>query len=844
MTRLLKPIIAAIAVLISFGVSEGASKSILFTGKLDKNAPSVALEQGSVTALKNMKRPSPAVPIGWERRAGTTHYNTTPLGAKIDGIFQYKNNEFGTDAFFTQSNNTIYLSSSIPPGTVASFGTGIYTVDSGTSPAFGEKINDDMIWASKGTTPWAYSGASAYPDGFLVSHETGTTLYADGWDKVRDKRTDTNIVFVQHSGNSEFGYVGYRRRLSGFYLDLLSTNVMASGLTISARRSGAWVDVSNRVDGTASGVTTLYQSGHVSWDASELDEPYLLPGTKNHLYWYRTGVTADVTDGVKVSRVLVNDRCEEMTNLWSGLYDIAVGCMLSSATGYQDYLGEITDGTDVNYVDVGSLTTTYALYVGFVYPAFGIKLNLVNGYTNVSTALTTTVSYWSETTGWTTISSVEDFTDNGNGYALGQSGMIQWDGSQIHENKRSLGGSLTPLYWYKLTWSATVPADVRIWEIAQAQKPETIPPFPKYDGVIESNGYAVFWPSVWYDNGLDFAQMGYPHIMNGPLRGSSGPIFGPGKVNSLARISDYIFVSTEKPYRLYLLEGKVPGKWDSLMVSGQIGSVGPHTMLVVEDAIKRFSATKTVVAAVLMDPGGVYLVERVPIKISDPIAEYWDTTSAPYIEPAYAYLSYAWIDYLNNIVCFAVPMNLTGTGTQTTNNVVLPYNYITDEWYDMWVLADPPAVGASIIGSDDQRIALTGTYNGYIDRMNSGDSDYTTAIEHYLTISEVLPFVGNIPDPLNYSATLRSVKTKSKSKTSGDIEVVIYPDGDTSGVTLDSISLINSGKTWTAGRANSNEWGESFSIRFRSGIDNADEWLDDFVGFTIEVEPRRETQVK
>jgi len=77
-------------------------------------------------------------------------------------------------------------------------------------------------------------------------------------------------------------------------------------------------------------------------------------------------VIRDVTDGIKAWRVRVNDRCEEMTNLWSGLYDIAVGCMVSSATGYQDYLGEITDGTDVNYVDVSNLTTSYAIYFGFV----------------------------------------------------------------------------------------------------------------------------------------------------------------------------------------------------------------------------------------------------------------------------------------------------------------------------------------------------------------------------------------------------------------------------------------------------------------------------------------------
>ena len=569
-----------------------------------------------------------------------------------------------------------------------------------------------------------------------------------------------------------------------------------------------------------------------------------MPGTKNQLYWYKAGVTSDVTDGIRAWRINVNDQCEEMTNLWSGYYDIAVGAMKSTVTGYQDYLGEVTDGTDVNYMDVGGLTTSYAAFFGFVNPAFGIKLNLANGYTNLSTTMTAVVYYWDSVNGWTTVGDIQDGTSF-NGYSLGQSGLITWDGGQFHEDKRSLGGSLTPLYWYKIVWSVTIPADVRIYEVAQAQDPETTISFPKYDGVIESNGYAVFWPSVYFKNGFDFAQMGYPHIMNGPLRGTSGPIFGPGTINSAARLGDWLFVSTMNPYRLYLLEGKVPGKWDSMMISDQVGSIGPHTMLVINDAIKRFSTNRITVAAILLDANGIYLAEKIPIKISGPIQNYWDTGSTPYIEPSYADKSYAWIDYQNNIICFAVPMNFTdSSSTQTTNNVVIPYNYITDEFYDLWIFADPPSVGASIINSDNQRKVFLGTYNGYVDVANSGNSDYVTKIEHYVTTSDILPLVGIVPDFLNRSSILRGIKTKSNAKTSGDIEVVVYADGDTSGVTLTSIPLTNTGKNFVMGKTTANEKGESFSIRFRSGIDNADEWLDDFLGFTIDFRPLRETQVQ
>jgi len=119
-----------------------------------------------------------------------------------------------------------------------------------------------------------------------------------------------------------------------------------------------------------------------------------------------------------------------------------------------------------------------------------------------------------------------------------------------------------------------------------------------------------------------------------------------------------------------------------------------------------------------------------------------------------------------------------------------------------------------------------------------------TKIEHYVTTSDILPLVGIVPDFLNRSSILRGIKTKSNAKISGDIEVVVYADGDTSGVTLTSIPLTNTGKNFVMGKTTANEKGESFSIRFRSGIDNADEWLDDFLGFTIDFRPLRETQVQ
>lgn len=280
---------------------ENFSKSYIFDKKLDRTTPSLLLPEGSIVEGLNIGRPH-SVPVGWERRGGTTRFNTTPIAsAQVKGVFQCINPEHDIQALYAQCNDNVYTGNTVPPSTTSSFGSLIYSLDSGTSPLFGMKINDDMVWAGTGNTPFAHSGNSAYPDAFYVKHETGNTIYVDGYDKVRNNRSDTNILLPQHSGASEFAYIGFRRRLSGFSIDLVPgvTNTMASGLTIAALRNGSFIGVSNLKDGTASpsGVTTLYENlGHISWDASTEDDPYLLPGTKDHMYWYRAGVTADVTD--------------------------------------------------------------------------------------------------------------------------------------------------------------------------------------------------------------------------------------------------------------------------------------------------------------------------------------------------------------------------------------------------------------------------------------------------------------------------------------------------------------------------------------------------------------------
>jgi hypothetical protein len=278
--------------------------------------------------------------------------------------------------------------------------------------------------------------------------------------------------------------------------------------------------------------------------------------------------------------------------------------------------------------------------------------------------------------------------------------------------------------------------------------------------------------------------------------------------------------------------------------------VAPHTLVVIEDAIRVFSSAKIVHAGILLAPDGIYLVERTVVKISQPIDNYWDTSSTPYIQPEYAYKSYAWIDYKEKTVHFAVPINYENDSTpQTTLNREIIYSYVSDEWYDVYKRSSPFSSGKDMVGWNDERITVAGDYDGYIWKLDEGDTDNENIIEHYLKTGDILPLAGIREDVLNYSSTLRGIKVKSGATPTGtaDIEVLLYPDGSRSGVTptgTNTISMIDS-DTFAMGKLNLNNKGESFAFRFRSGVSEEEKRVNmKLYGFTIDAQPLRETQTQ
>lgn len=934
------------------------SKSFAFDQPLDRTTPFVGLKPGSLAEAQNMMRPAPGIPVGWTMRKGMTKHNTTTLGANaINSLNKYVNKDFGTRCFLAQYNSTaIHLATNGPPTAGTTFGSSVYTATGATKPVFSDHINDDWVGAVTGAAPFAWAGGTAYPDGFYVDHDIvgGENAYNDGYKLVRNDVTTSYISFLQDTSDKNEAYIGFRRPIDGFHLYFGTTkNAVTSTMNVyywlDDGSSPTWTAISAGFsDGTSSGGVSLAQDGAVVWtDAKTNEQPRLLDGTRDHLFWYKITMTASTTElmpnqvdrdfsgasawanvdinaydestdltitasaadqyctlpvlsapttigkkytltydlanivetwtvksfdgtqtigtisanatqgslswtatttggyrivsvattssgdfdnftlkstnvltpGVRVYKCTVADDVESITNLWSGYLVLTVGALMDAGAGYVDYSGEVTDGTDATYISMDSFATTSELYVAFVNKAIGINISMVATSPN-DQASTPTVKYWdSSANAWTTVGTVTDGTSDGT-ISLAQSGMMSWTGSSITEDKRVLGGITVPFYWYQITWSANLGTDTQIWEVSQAEKPEA---FVEYDGVIEYNDRAIWWPGKSYKSGLDFSQSGYPHIMNGPDSGETGPLFGPGEVNVLARLSSYALVSTKNPYRLYLLEGKVPSSFDSLLLSSNIGVVAPKSLVVIEDKVPIFNTERSVHSGIFLASDGVYMTDgQTLIKVSQPVGDYFNENS-PYIEPTTMDDSYAWINYKTKTAHFAVPVNTSGTGTQTTLNKELVYSYVTNEWYDTYVRASPASCGLSLVGSDNDRMTYTGDYAGFVHRVNTGKADNGVKITHYIQTTPVTPLMGLIQDSLNYSSTLRAVKIKAKADTTASsiCTILMYPDGKTTGVSAGTVSLLNSGYAYVGGKKQVSQTGDEFAFRFTADLLNS-----------------------
>ena len=125
--------------------------------------------------------------------------------------------------------------------------------------------------------------------------------------------------------------------------------------------------------------------------------------------------------------------------------------------------------------------------------------------------------------------------------------------------------------------------------------------------------------------------------------------------------------------------------------------------------------------------------------------------------------------------------------------------------------------------------------------MDYGTNDYGNAINSYLKTVDFNPL-----GELNYSFKVRKIALKAKAQSSGNIDLMLYPDGSTSAISNSGetrISMANSGYGFISQNGAAINLagyiGESIAFKLESGATTAETM--EVYGISLKYQPVRES---
>lgn len=579
--------------------------------------------------------------------------------------------------------------------------------------------------------------------------------------------TSNFTVATQAYGNaSSYFLVGFKRPLQGIKPYISTGNVSTSTLSVWEWGGTTW-DALSVTDNTASGGITMAQTGTVTWTATGNAQPRYINGLS--LYWYQFYFNAGQAT---LYYLTVDSPVGEIKNIWDGTMKVPAKVLKYDGTTYTDYTNETIDDSDSTYATLSSLAATHALYVGFLEPQQAIELKLVAAQYN-SNASVMTVQYWTGSE-WQDVTAFNDGTAE-SGTTLSKGGVLTFQGAtKGTEWRRSINDEY-PLYYYKITVSATLDASVQVAQITGA-------PYPDAMGVYEfgatfQNRLFLFNESNGAKNRAIYSVANAPDIFNGTDSGEL--IFGDRTSITAAATVYNVFNTTgleqlivTKKNETYRLSGDGPDNWEVQKISGNIGCVAPLSMVSAE-ITETAKGTKRQVAIWQSDKGFVMSDGAAVVPISDDIKPYFDPNDSRYIPTNRQSKTIAWYD--PGLKSYKALIS-SGPG-QTYHNVELEYSLVTNEWTKLYRAngsgANPLQSGWQVFDTSGLSYTYGGGKDGTVYRLENGNDWNGTSIASYLWTKDLLL---DSQLPFFRKTTGKYLRTSYKQKSVGNITITHYGD--------------------------------------------------------------------
>lgn len=591
-------------------------------------------------------------------------------------------------------------------------------------------------------------------------------------------------------------YLGAVRPLKGFKGYVSTANTVSSVMSVSYWDGSAWVAVSSLVDGTSVGGKSLAQTGTISFtDTKTLAKLKIVENLQ--LYWYRVSFTA-MSSGTALSYITTNASLQEIRDIWDGILRTAYGFFTYDNSTYNDLtIGvsaeDISSANTATYAELDSLTT------GSDYVVVGFSdrisaLDVVMGGTAVNTTADCqlTVSYWNGSS-WTAVSALSDGTVTGTS-SLAQSGTISWGPPEAENEFTTTIAGGVQLYYYKLAWSQTLSADVKVDYVGgiPAQRELAAHRF----AVFSQNRLMLCSNQHNKRNAILMSAADSTNIFNGEdsmelLFGDDAALTGGVSLYTQFGSSLYNLSVFCKDSQTWVLTGTGPADWQKYQVSDTIGCPAPLTMKIAALGYDP-GATQNRFVAIWQGAEGVYLFDGRNIRaIHDDIQDLFDKRNSSGINRDKIRASVGFFDAYNQEYhwCFA-------GGASTSLNREFVYDLKRSRWYET-VRTPLLQAGVEVTSTLGNRYTYGGTLTGYVERIENGNDFDGTAIAQSVQFGDA-PLVGSLFE----ETEIRSIQLVqvAKNVTSNSVTLTHYGDSSTAGTAI-TLSPAATGKRLAIGRA-------------------------------------------
>lgn len=508
-----------------------------------------------------------------------------------------------------------------------------------------------------------------------------------------------------------------------------------------------------------------------------------------------------------IKQVTVSADWQELSDLWDGGDRAIASCIYHELRDTSSYYTDIStkvfekdyvSGASQTYnstfisnaIDVGLLyNSTAEIYIGFSERVGSLKFELAGTIaTTYYGAVALYLKYW-DGDSWASITTGLSDGTVVNGYTMGKSGVIQWTPPAASaEFKTSINGN-GPFYYYQLGISAAVTSmTVAIDKISGI-------PISSIDSPANVKAYK--FPTVFQNrlclcnnqsseaNTILIGASNTNCVFNGA--DSTKLFFGDDRGITAAapffsRFSNNFFENliVFKPDSVWVVDGNTTDTFKTFKIASIHGCAAPRTLTSCDIGFSGGDNTATRNILIWQASNAICIFDgSVVVPIHFDIEDVFDQTKDYAIEPSMISQSTAFFDEVNREWHW-----LWASAGETTLNKEYVFDVIRKKWYTVdRGTGNRLQLGVSVMDTNNNRYTYGATTDGYIKRLENGQTFDSTAITSSFKTGDA-PLSG-----WGYMGRIRTIKPifKSKNTTTNDLQLSYY--GDTGSTALATLTF-------------------------------------------------------